>query len=168
MKTIVAEVRYAETGDAAELSAVHDAAWQSTYGGLIPYKALGRMIERRNPAWWERAVRNRSAILVVEFDGVTAGYATLGQNRTGALAVEGEIYELYIRPEFQGAGFGRLLFEAARALLSARGLRGLAVWALEDNTRALDFYKALGGVDIAAGEETFDGVTLGKVAFIWA
>ncbi len=53
-------------------------------------------------------------------------------------------------PEFQGIGFGRLLFDAARALLSARGLRGLAVWALEDNDRALDFYVGVLGMELQA------------------
>ena len=168
MKTIVADVRYAELRDAEALSNIHETAWRGTYGGLIPHRALNGMIARRGPDWWRRALGGRAAILTLDYDGRTAGYATIGRNRTSALAAEGEIYELYLLPEFQGVGFGRHLFEAARSVLAARKLKGLAVWALEDNTRAMDFYQALGGADVAAGTEAFDGVILSKVAFVWS
>lgn len=167
MKTIAAEIRFAEPADAAALAGVHADSWQNAYGGLIPFKALRQMVSRRGTDWWRRAIARRAAILVLEFDGRTAGYATLGHNRSQALPVEGEIYEIYLRPEFQGLGFGRRLFEAAGALLKDRGLKGFAVWALADNETAVDFYTGLGGADVAEGEESFDGKTLRKVAFIW-
>ncbi|WP_102960641.1 GNAT family N-acetyltransferase [Mangrovicella endophytica] len=167
MKTIAAEVRYAETDDAVALAAIHEAAWRGAYSGMIPHQALGRMIGRRGADWWLKAIRNRAAILVLEFDRRVVGYATLGRNRTDALKVDGEIYELYLQPEYQGLGFGRRLFEAAQSLLKGRGMRGLAVWALADNDNALGFYQAMGGIDVAEGRERFDGRDLGKIAFVW-
>lgn len=168
MKTVAAEVRYAEPGDASALASVHEAAWRNAYSGLIPYQSLNRMLERRGAAWWAQAIRNRAAILVLEFAGETVGYATLGRNRTGALKVEGEVYELYLKPEYQGLGFGRRLFDAARALLKSRGMRGVVVWALADNVSAVNFYTATGGIDIAEGQESFGGRPLRKVAFVWS
>ena len=168
MKTIAAEIRLAEARDAAGLSRTHEASWRGTYAGLIPHKALSRIIERRNPAWWESAIHNQATILVLQYGGEMGGYATLGRNRTRALGVEGEVYELYLRPEFQGIGYGRRLFSAARMLLRSRGLKGTAVWALEDNEGAVRFYGAEGGLDVASGTETFDGVTLRKLAFTFA
>jgi len=165
MKTITAEIRLAELRDAAALAPVHAASWQAAYGGLIPHRSLSRMLERRGASWWRQAIVNRATILVVEYGGEIVGYATIGRNRTRALTVEGEIYEIYLRPEFQGIGFGRRLFDSARTLLRARGLKGLAVWALEDNDNALRFYEACGGVDIATGSESFEGEILRKVAF---
>ncbi len=165
MKTIAAEIRLAESRDAASLARVHESAWRGAYAGLIPHRALTRMIERRDAPWWASAIEHHATILVLEYGGETGGYATLGRNRTRALGVDGEVFELYLRPEFQGIGFGRRLFEASRMLLRSRGLSGLAVWALEDNGGAMRFYEAAGGVDVATGAETFDGVTLRKVAF---
>ena len=168
MKTTLAEIRFAEPTDAAALAAVHEAAWRGAYAGIIPHRSLAGMIGRRHVGWWNRAIDRQAAILVLEFHGEIAGYATLGRNRTGALDVEGEIYELYLRPEYQGIGFGRRLFRAATALLADRGLKGVAVWALADNDNAMGFYAALGGADIAEGAERFETQTLRKVAFVWA
>jgi GNAT superfamily N-acetyltransferase len=167
MKTIAAEVRFAEDRDARDLALVHETAWQNAYRGIIPHASLARMLQRRGPDWWRQAIANRAAILVIEFGGEIAGYATMGRNRTRALLADGEIYELYLRPKFQGLGFGRRLFAAARDLLQTRSMRGLAVWALADNNSAMGFYAALGGADIAEGEETFETTTLRKVAFVW-
>lgn len=168
MKTIAAEVRLAEPRDAGVLASIHELAWQNAYCGIIPFRSLSRMIRRRGPDWWNRAINNRAAILVLEFGGEMAGYATLGRNRAGALEVEGEIYEIYLRPEYQGLGFGKRLFNSARAMLRDRGLKGVAVWALADNAKAMGFYACVGGADIAEGEETFESTTLRKVAFVWA
>jgi ribosomal protein S18 acetylase RimI-like enzyme len=83
------------------------------------------------------------------------------------LKQEGEIYELYLRPEYQGIGLGTRLFAAARERLARHGLKGLVVWALEDNDNALDFYAGAGGRDVAEGVEVFDQKALRKLAFVW-
>ena len=97
-----------------------------------------------------------------------AGYASFGKTRASMLPVKGEIYEIYVRPEFQGIGLGRKLFSACRADMGARGIDGVAVWALAENERACDFYRAMGGVAAARGSESFGGTTLDKLAFVWA
>src|SRR5690606_2343259 len=96
-----------------------------------------------------------TTVLVVEIDGEVVGYATLGRNRARELSQQGEIYEIYILPEFQGIGLGTRLFAAARNKLAARGLKGLVVWVLEDNTNALQFYEGAGGLSVAEGIEVF-------------
>ena len=79
----------------------------------------------------------------------------------------GEISELYVKPECQGAGFGGSLFEEARRRLRARNLNGLLVWALAENALACGFYKAMGGKERFRTFETLGGVRLEKIAFHW-
>ena len=81
--------------------------------------------------------------------------------------LKGEIYELYLKPEYQGVGFGKKLFSLARQELAHIGMKGCVVWALEENDSALNFYMNAGGRDIAEGNETFDGASLKKIAFAW-
>jgi ribosomal protein S18 acetylase RimI-like enzyme len=167
MKTITADIRRAEPEDADAIAGVHEAAWRGAYSGIIPHKALSGMIQRRGGAWWSRAIKRAASILVIDMGGKVVGYATLGRNRARELKQDGEIYELYIRPEYQGIGLGTRLFNAAREKLAAHGLDGLVIWALEDNQPAIAFYEGAGGRDIAEGVEVFDGQAMRKVAFVW-
>lgn len=167
MKTLTIDIRRAELKDAEAIAEVHHQAWRGAYSGMIPHRALNAMISRRGGHWWENAIRRASSILVIEMDGNIAGYATLGRNRAKQLPQQGEIYELYLRPECQGVGLGRRLFAAAREKLRQHGLKGMVVWALEENDGALSFYKGAGGRDIAEGVEIFDSKALRKLAFVW-
>ncbi|MBA8899931.1 MULTISPECIES: GNAT family N-acetyltransferase [unclassified Phyllobacterium] len=167
MNTHVTEIRRAELADAGEISAVHLAAWQGAYRGIIPHRSLNTMLHRRGADWWARAIRRSTQILVADIGGVIAGYATLGPNRARQLPQKGEVYELYIRPEYQGLGLGTRLLGASRRSLVDQGLKGMVVWALEDNDLAINFYQNAGGKDVAEGVECFEGKTLKKIAFVW-
>src|SRR5687768_7941443 len=167
MNTLTIDIRKAEPGDAAAIADVHHQAWRGAYSGIIPHRALNAMIGRRGQDWWANAIRRAATVLVVEIGGKLAGYATIGKNRARELAQQGEIYELYLRPEYQGIGLGSRLFNAAREKLADSGLKGMVVWALEENGGALSFYEGAGGRDAAEGVEVFDQKALKKVAFVW-
>ena len=145
MHTVDIEIRRAKTPDAALLAAAHDEAWRTSYRGIIPGPELEKLINRRGPDWWEGAIRKGSRISILAFGDIIAGYVNYGRNRARSLTYDGEIYELYLRPEFQGLGFGRRLFTAARRDLAQSGIKSLVVWALSDNSSAVEFYRALGG-----------------------
>lgn len=167
MTTLTVDIRKAEPRDADAIADVHHEAWRGAYAGIIPHRALNAMINRRGRDWWAQAIRRAASVLVVEVGGKVAGYATLGRNRARELPQQGEIYELYLRPECQGIGLGTRLFAAAQEKLALHGLQGLVVWALEDNSNALAFYTGAGGRDVAEGVEVFDQKALRKVAFVW-
>lgn len=168
MNTLTIDIRHAEPRDAEAIAEVHRQSWRGAYSGIIPYKALSAMIARRGSKWWASAIRRVATVLVVEMGGEVVGYATLGRNRASELTQQGEIYELYILPEYQGVGLGTRLFRAARRKLTDHGLKGLVVWALEDNNGAISFYEGAGGFDTAEGIEVFDQKALRKVAFTWS
>ncbi len=168
MSALTIDIRPAELQDAEAISQTHASAWAYSYAGLIPHRALGSMIRRRNTKWWENAIRRGTSVMVLDLgDGIVPGYVTFGLNRARALPQDGEIYEIYLRPEYQGLGLGSRLFAVARNRLSALKCKGLVVWALEDNHNALRFYEGQGGHDIAEGYETFGDKTLRKIAFVW-
>ncbi len=168
MSTTLIEVRQAKTSDATAVAATHDDAWRAAYQGIIPGGELEKLINRRGPQWWDSAIRKGSRVAVLSFGEQIAGYANYGRNRARSLHFDGEIYELYLRPEFQGLGFGRRLFTAARRDLVQSGLKSMVIWALSDNEPAVEFYRALGGRMVARSSEQFGPKTLDKVAFSWA
>jgi ribosomal protein S18 acetylase RimI-like enzyme len=167
MKTNVIGVRRAEVKDADAITVVHDAAWRFAYDGLIPAKELARIVARRGPRWWDRAIRRGTAILVLEVGGAICGYATIGPNRARNLPQKGEVYEIYLKPEYQGIGLGTRLFLAARRELARFGFDSVVVWALADNDGACRFYQNAGGRKIARANERFGEVSLTKIAYAW-
>lgn len=168
MSTVVIDIRRARADDAPALAEAHDEAWRTAYRGLIPGTELEKLVARRGPAWWDAAIRRGSRIALLTFGDAIAGYANYGRNRAKSLPYGGEIYELYLRPEYQGLGFGRRLFVAAKRDLAQTGQPSLVVWALTDNEPAVAFYRALGGRAVARSTERFGYKVLDKVAFSWA
>jgi ribosomal protein S18 acetylase RimI-like enzyme len=167
MSTILIEIRRAKPADAKAVADTHDEAWRAAYQGVIPGLELDKLINRRGPDWWDSAIRKGSRIAILAFGDKVAGYANYGRNRARSLFYDGEIYELYLRPEYQGLGFGRRLFTSARRDLGQSGLKSMVVWALSDNDPAVEFYKALGGKAVARSSERFGEKSLDKVAFAW-
>lgn len=167
MSTILIEIRRAKACEAAAVAECHDEAWRAAYQGIIPGMELEKLIVRRGPSWWDSAIRKGSRIAILQFGDKVAGYANYGRNRARSLYYEGEIYELYLRPEFQGLGFGRRLFSAARRDLAQSALKSLIVWALSENDHAVGFYRALGGKAVARSSEKFGTRVLDKIAFGW-
>ncbi len=167
MTTGLIEIRRAKPADAKAIAAVHDDAWRTAYRGIIPGLELERMVERRGPRWWDAAIRRGSRLSVLLVGEDIAGYVNYGGNRAKALPYGGEIYEIYLHPQYQGLGFGQRLFAAARRDLAIARLGGLVVWALSENEGAMGFYKALGGQPVASSTEQFGSKTLDKTAFAW-
>lgn len=167
MSSLTIDIRPADPEDASAISETHAAAWENSYAGIIPHQSLREMIARRDTKWWERAIRRGTSVMVIDLGGVIPGYVTFGLNRARALPQDGEIYEIYLRPEYQGIGLGTRLFNAARKRLKTLKCDGLVVWALEDNINALRFYEGQGGKDIAEGYEDFAGKSIRKIAYIW-
>lgn len=168
MDALTIDIRPAELEDSVNVSGVHKQAWTYAYNGLLPHMTLRQMFERRNVAWWERAISGSANIMVIDVGGQIAGYTTFGINRVRNLSQEGEIYELYLRPEFMGIGLGRKLFTESRRFLNSLDHRGCLVWCLQDNQSAINFYEALGGQQIAIGHEIFNEKEFGKVAYAWS
>src|SRR5947209_19355903 len=103
----VISIRNARPADAEAIAEVHDAAWRDAYRGIIPGRELERMVARRGPRWWQTAILRGTRLAVLEFDDSIVGYSSYGRNRVPTLPYGGEVFELYLAPEFQGLGFGR-------------------------------------------------------------
>jgi ribosomal protein S18 acetylase RimI-like enzyme len=159
-------VRGGKAADAKALARIFKESWLLAYRGIIPHLHLDNMIRQRTPEWWRDAVKGGDSTLVLEMAGTVAGYATLGSSRQRS-TYQGEIYELYLDPIYQGLGLGEHLFEGCRHALDMRKLSGLIVWALIDNTAACNFYWRRGGRPIASAFTRIGGARLEKVAFAW-
>jgi len=92
-------VRAARVEDAAAIARVHVASTRTTYGGIYPEEALQLSVEDRERTWRERLANAGSrSILLVGCDarGEIVGFASGGEERTGRLGCDGELYAIYL------------------------------------------------------------------------
>jgi len=74
---------------------------------------------------------------------------------------EGEMFLLFVHPEYAGLGVGRALLDAAHEALRAAGCREAFLYTHEQNERALAVYEAAGyRRDDFVRESDFRGVHL--------
>lgn len=161
------DLRAARPADCEALASIHSEAWLGAYRGVLHGLDLQRMVSRRGENWWRGALARGVNIKILSVADVPAGYATFGPCRLTNTSMDGEIYELYLKPEYQGLGFGRRLFEDIRASFLERHGSGLAVQVLSDNTPAREFYRALGGQVAGKSWHRIGGRRLELLIYIW-
>ena len=168
-------VRRARPGDAAAIGAVHVAAWQTTYPGILPADYLAKLSVPRYGAFYQRAIADRQdghAVFVAVAGDLAAaeerrviGFASGGRARRAGLA-EGEVETLYLLDDWRDCGAGRRLMRAMGAHLRAVGCRSAMLWVLEENP-ARWFYQRLGGRPVARETIRVAGQAVEQMAFVW-
>jgi ribosomal protein S18 acetylase RimI-like enzyme len=168
MNTTTLSIRTATPDDAMQMAQVHDEAWNYTYQGLLPSITLKHMIQKRNEKWWTDTLNRSKQYLALDYCQEVIGYTAFGNNRCKRLRFDGEIYELYLKPQYQGLGFGRHLFKVGVGELVRRKMHKVIVWSLEDNHAACSFYESMGGLLVARGVERIGNKDLAKIAYGWS
>ena len=172
-------VRRARPPDASGIAAVHVAAWQSAYAGILPSAYLARISMARQAAHYDAAIRSGGGVHVAVASGVDVpegspprlvGFATSGPARwsevMGRRLADGEIETLYVLDDWRDRGLGRRLVRAAAASLVEAGCRTLFLWVLRDNPSRW-FYERLGGRPVADATIYVGGRPLVQTAFVW-
>ena len=89
----------------------------------------------------------REIILLAVEDGEYAGVSETRLRKSPSPAQPksyGYITWFYVRPEYRRRGIGRRLLEATRQQLKIRGAEQLRLGALSKNSRAIEFWDAMG------------------------
>ena len=165
------KLRPARPGDAAAIARVHVETWRAAYAGVVPDAYLVAMTESKQALQWNHTIRSAVApevVLVAESSdlpgGRIVGFGSCGRARKRPGM--GEVFTLYVAPDWQGRGIGRRLLHGLLAKLKAGGLNEALVWVLSDNP-ARFFYEAMGGRRVAERHEPFAGVRLEEAAYAW-
>lgn len=119
------------------------ASWRAAFTGLVPQDFLDAMDPASIAASWADSIAaGRSRLHVAVLDNQVIGYAGVGPERDPAAPPHtGELYALYVHPDYWGTGAGRALADAACADLRAADCTTVRLWVLEANTRARRFYR---------------------------
>lgn len=97
---------------------------------------------------WREGISERpggQVVYLAELDELAAGFAALGACLDpGATADVGELYAIYVSPEFWRRGVGRALHAASLDAMRVIGYGDARLWVLEANPQARSFYEQLG------------------------
>ena len=94
------------------------------------------------------------------------GIASGGPNREDSPVFTGELYGLYVIPEFQRRGIGRKLVEAISAHLLSITKKSMLVWSLSEEPYRR-FYEKLGGLLLGERVVQIGGASVREVAYGW-
>ncbi len=114
---------------------------------LAEYERLSHEVVATEEALRESLFGERryAEVLIAEHDGVPAGFALFFHNFSTFLGKPGIYLEdLYVRPEFRGAGIGKKLLARLAKLAVTRDCGRLEWWVLDWNEPSIVFYKKLG------------------------
>jgi GNAT superfamily N-acetyltransferase len=159
-------LRPAEPEDAMGVARVHVRSWQAGYRGLLPDAYLdGLRAEERAERYNFASEDMREPATIVALDGeVICGFVTTAPARDSDLPEYGELFALYVDPEWWGRGVGAALISAARERLLELRFRNAALWLLAGNARAERFYSIDGWLpDGLSRTDTVWGVTVNEV-----
>jgi ribosomal protein S18 acetylase RimI-like enzyme len=147
-------IRRATPDDVPAVARVHIATWRSAYKGIVPQEFLDAMDEPDNLARrlsnWNMVTENPNVLFYVAEDEANGiiGFASGGKCRNQQpefAEYEGEIYALYLLPEYHGQGIGRKLVKTIVQDLQDAGYQKMLIWVLKDNHPSRAFYERIGG-----------------------
>jgi len=160
-------IRSARPEDAHSIAKLDVETWRATYAGVLstPY-LVGLSARRRELGWRNVILRDPRDVRVAVVDGnALLGFGSCGPNR-GDRRFAGEVFTLYVAPDWQNQGIGRRLLIALFRRLVAAGCSSAIVWVLRDNPSRF-FYQRLGGRQVTYKTLGFAGSAVEAVAYGW-
>jgi GNAT superfamily N-acetyltransferase len=150
----VINVREATEADAAAIALAHTLAWQAAYRGIVPDSFLDSIDVSDRTNSWAAILRGEVSVpgvarpidFVAEADGTVVGFADVGEYRDSPDPRAGELWAMYVAPEFWGTGVGEALMNSTLEQLAKDNRSRAYLWVLHDNARARRFYERHGWI----------------------
>lgn len=163
-------IRSARLDDAQDIAHVHIASWKTTYAGIFPDAVLTALSVEKRTAFWRGllAAPALGSVTLVACDptGSVIGFIDGGEEKTGQLGRDGELYAVYLLRAAQRQGVGTLLVRHFVREMRVKGFASMVVWVLDLNP-SKNFYEALGGTVISQKSIERGGRSYLEVAFGW-
>ena len=160
-------VRAARPGDARGIARLDIETWRSTYAGMLSSAYLVGLSEQRREIGWRNVILREPRDVRVALDaaGTLLGFGSCGPSR-GERRFAGEVFTLYVAPDWQNRGIGRSLLIALFRRLVAVERPSALVWVLWDNPGRF-FYERLGGRQIGRKFFSVAGERVEAAAYGW-
>lgn len=138
-------IRKRRISDSEELAHAIATVWNTTYKGIVDDEFLKGIWnrEKQSAEKLKNSINEQPHYYVLVLQNKIIGwiYFTLDSDKYESSA---EIHSLYILKEYQGNGFGKLLYNYAVEIILKNKIKKLIIGCLDGNP-SNNFYKHLGG-----------------------
>jgi GNAT superfamily N-acetyltransferase len=165
-------IREAHQNDIAGIAKVRVDTWRATYKGIVPDDFIENLSYQSTAEGWQKAFwENRSpgvVLFVAENERKDIiGIAVCGPERGRDPVYQGEIYVLYVLPEFQNQGIGHQLVAACvQHLIHQLHVTTMLIWAFAESPYRR-FYESLDGKLVRENAKEIGGRMIPEVGFGW-
>ncbi len=168
-------IRAATTEDIPTIATLHIEGWKGAYGGIVDQGYLdGLSVEKRIVDWTGWMAAGESDVFLAEDGAKAAGFVVTGRTKTpppGSSPIRpshsGEIYALYLHPDYWRKGIGMMLIKHAARHLKDKKHSAICLWVLDANTRAKSFYEKMGGQKLGGKMIEIGPSNLKEICYGW-
>lgn len=138
--------RISEIDDIENISLVLALSWKTAYRGIVHDDYLDSLKDNHWVEFLTDGLNNDSIFsMVIENNQEIIGASILGKTEKER---EVNLISFYLLPDKIGHGFGHTFYSAIEVELRNRGFLNCVIDVLENNTRAIRFYKSHGFTDV--------------------
>jgi len=140
-------LRDATLDDAENIAALHTESWRGVYRGILPDAYLDNEIASERDRFWKNRLSglpDNEMVLVLDSKEALEGFAWVEWGDEPGY--DATIHALHITPHQHGSGFGKRLLSAACKRVKSGGGSSICLRVFDANTKAIGFYKHLGGI----------------------
>ena len=162
-------IRYADSNDAKTLGEIHSESWREAYKGIIPDEILNSFTPEKREAYFRRALTEgweEDAIIFNESQAL--GLISIGKSRDfDQLDDCGEIWGIYLLPEYWNHGIGSKLIDWGINELKKCSYTHVSLWVLEENMTARRFYERKGFIHDGTKKAIRIGIELNEIRYVY-
>ncbi|MBI5352992.1 MAG: GNAT family N-acetyltransferase [Chloroflexi bacterium] len=165
-------IRPATESDTLAIVKVNIDTRRATHGGFYPAQLLARMsYEAKEKAWrqalWKNPESPNNIVLVAETDDKKiVGILVGGPERSHDDEYKGEIYILYVLPDYHKQYIGKQLVVSAVKKLLEINISNLLIWVIADNPSRF-FYESIGGKPVREKEVEIGEIKMKEIGYGW-
>lgn len=161
-------IRYAESIDAQILGKIHSESWKVAYKNTIPSEVLDKITADKRAIYFKKALsEGLEEDAIIYRNDNDLGFICFGKCRDNDLdSTFGEIWGIYLLPEFWRQGVGSKLINFAVNELKNKGYRKISLWVLENNKNAIKFYEKQGFKYAGTKKEIVIGIPLNECRYV--
>ena len=161
-------IREATIADCSAVAKVHVQSWKESFAGIVPQIFLDKMSAEKRAKAFEAgfaAPFYRMYVAEAPRRGIV-GFADFGAPRETIDAYDGELYAIYLLPEFHRKGVGERLFKRGVEFLKGHGSNSMYLLALEVSPYRA-FYEKMGGQLAGKKGVEIEGATYDELIYGW-